>query len=439
MMAFPHHLKFAVYTTEKLLDINESNIIGDRMLYRRDIEMSKILAQTFGATHEILTPSDKELGRLLPNGSWTGMMGMLQRSEVDLIASMIGLNEKRAKMFDFSNPFHRAHIIFITRKPEYEPDPFVFFRPFSFEVWIFILMSILFTMIALYKMFRKSNSAQKLLLLPYATLLGQGTSILTHKTIASFLLMTWTFGAILLSYSYSAVLLSYLTFPPLNGVRTIPELADAVAKGKYECATYPGSFITPVLAKSNDSNTRIIGRSLQENKGSFYVEDVLENTKSSKKQAFIGGDGQFLPLASKYFGSEDEFLAVWQVIWMRKDFCCKAHLNRFISFLWTSGMYDKLMMDEVFMVSLNEVFHSDELNEKKFARKLTLVDLKGAFVILVGGHVLATVVLIFENVVSKLNECQSSYKKSYRKRKPTHFNVVLEENIKGQRQGIYFK
>lgn len=266
MMAFPHHLKFAVYTTQKLLNINESNIVGSRILYRRDIELSKILAQTFGATYEILTPSDKELGRPLPNGSWTGMIGMLQRSDVDLIVSMIGLNERRAKILDFSYPFHRARITFVTRKPEYASDPFVFFRPFSFEVWIFILMSILFTMTALYKLFRKSNSTQKILLLPYATLLGQGTSIVTRKTICSFLLMTWTFGAILLSYSYSAVLLSFLTFPPLSGVRTIPELAEAVAKGKYECVTYTGTYLSRILATSNDSNIRIIGRSLQENK-----------------------------------------------------------------------------------------------------------------------------------------------------------------------------
>lgn len=155
---------------------------------------------------------------------------------------------------------------------------------------------------------------------------------LQPRTISDFILSSFAVGSMLFSNCYSAVLLSFLTFPSLNGVRTIPELAIAVVGGKY-CTTYPGTFFPVALATSSDPNARIIGRNLLQNNGLRSIDDVLKNSISSKNLAFISGESYFKPLTTKYFVSEDAFLPALQAIWMRKDFCCKERLNYFVSSL----------------------------------------------------------------------------------------------------------
>ena len=414
-MSFPHHLKFAVITLLKILDRNDTSIVGSRILYRRDIELSKILAQTFGGTYEILSNNDHELGRSLGNGSWTGTIGMVLRSEVDLVVSLVGLTLQTSQILNFSFPFHRSLVTFATRKPENEPDPIVLLRPFSFEVWIFTILSIFFIMMAFYKMFRQKT--HKMILVPYQILFGQDAQTSFRKTSHSILFITWAIGAMFLGYSYSAVLLSFLTFPTLRGVRTISELAAAVEDGKYECTTYEGTFLSYVFIKANDRDTRIIGYNMAKKKGTFFPEEVLENTNSSKKQAYVGGKPQLLTYASKYFISEDEFIPVWQIIFMRRDFCCKAHVHRFVGLLWQSGINQKLLMDEIFISSLKKVWNNVESDKNKRVRKLSLLDLKGAFVVLVSGYNSATIVLLFEIICSKSMKFMRCVSKSNKKKK----------------------
>lgn len=158
----------------------------------------------------------------------------------------------------------------------------------------------------------------------------------------------------------------------------------------------PGTFIPGALANSSDPNTRIIGLSLMQNKGSANIDEVLKYSKFSKKSAYIAGESFFKTIAENYFVSDDEFLPILQAIWMRKDFCCKERLNYFVNSLWNSGIYHKMVYDKIFKLTLKTLIHSDDIDKNENKRQLTVDDFKGAFIILITGYTLAFIVFIFE-------------------------------------------
>lgn len=403
MVMFQDYLRVAVRPGKKLIKINKTTIIKSIGLSKNDVELTKMLAQYLGFVYELLTPPDGEMGRLLPNGTWTGMVKMVLQGEADLIVSILSLSEERTKVLDYSYPYYKASITFATRKAEYESDFAVFLRPFSLEIWIYTLITYIFITTIFYKKFKKTHSLQELLLASLGTILRQNICLQPQKINDFILIITWNFGAMFISYCYSAVLLSYLTIPPLSGVRTIPELATAVAKGNYECATYPGTFISAALATSSDPYSRIIGQNMLQNKGSHDVDRVLRNVKSSKKPTFVGGKQHFMGLSTKYFVSEDEFFPALQTIWMRKGFHSKRHLDRFVSYLWSSGIYDQMIDVHSFLASLNILLHPGDEAARQNERCLNVDDFKGAFALLVVGYVFSLLALIIETIVYKFS------------------------------------
>lgn len=235
-MSFPDHLKIVVLSSLKKFKINETTMI-ERIPDAKDVELSEMLAQTLKFSYELMTAEDGELGRRLSNGSWTGMFGMVLRGDADLVVSILALSEERSKVLDYTYPYYRGRLTFATRKPEYVPDPTVFLKPFSFIVWIFTLLSFFFITLVFYRIFSRKYSFKKIILFCYSTLFCQGV-VIQPKIISDFILISfWGVGTMLLSKCYSVVLLSFLTFPPLSGVRNIPELATAIVEGKYECIT----------------------------------------------------------------------------------------------------------------------------------------------------------------------------------------------------------
>lgn len=257
----------------------------------------------------------------------------------------------------------------------------------------------------------------------YSTIVYQDMGIKPNKMREYLLLVFWQIGVLFLVFCYAAVLLSFLTFPSLSGVRTIPELAAAVAKGKYQCTCYPGSFLLGILSKSSDPKDRIIGRNLMKNKGSKDIESTLSNFKSKKKPVFIGGEDELLPLKFKYFVSEDEFIPAMRAVAMPKGFCCKTELNKVIGYVWASGIFQKLKEDGMFMESLTAIEKSFNYLYKSKRRALSMADLLGAFILLAVGFMFAAAALILEMVIRKP---RASYKmRSSMRHKKSLFFIKL--------------
>lgn len=412
---FPSFLRVVITSKSESVEVKgkiETKVIFDRTV----LKLTELLAQALQFSYDLIPAGKIEIGRRLPNGSWTGLVGLVQRNETDMVISTLSVSEQRLQVAGFSYPYNRVRLTFATRKPEYSPELLAFLLPFSLDIWLFTIASLLLIPTACYILFERKYAFRKLIFAAYKTIVNQEMGIEPRRSTEYILLAFWQIGAVFLIFCYAAVLLSFLTFPTLSGIRTIPELATAVAKGKYQCTCYPGSFLLRILTKSPDPKDRIIGRNLMKNKGSRDIEGVLGNKKLEKKPVFIGGEDDLLPYKLKYFVSEDEFIPALRSIALHKTFCCRKQVDKVIGYVWASGIFQKLKENDMFLESMRLVLRSSDILKTNKERPLTVEDLGGAFALLILGYILATTVLILELIIGKPRTKKNTHRYSNKKK-----------------------
>lgn len=395
--SFPKHVKLCSLTAfEKGHKISNGVVsIGF------DVQPAVInfISSVLNFTYSFLLPDDMNIGQPLENGSWTGMIGLLQRGECDLSFSSNALTEERSGAVHYNYPHYISSVTFLTQKPQPLPKNFAIFYPFSKTLWstliIFVLgYSLLFTKIH----FGKCQHV-RILFLTLGNVFGQPFTIEMTSSKRKLIFGCWILGISILVHSYKATLLSYLIITPVKGISTIVELAAAVEDGSVASVTYKGSYFINELLGSNDESTRTIGRSALENSQLYITkpEVVLNGTRNA---AFISPDFLNRHLRFQYFQSKDSFFPVFVAFPIRKDFCCKAVFHRTVRRMMEAGFYEQILRDiesRYFIDNASKYPTTD-----KGEQKLALEDIEGAVAILICGHILSFAVFIAEKLFHRI-------------------------------------
>ncbi|GIY54816.1 hypothetical protein CEXT_77411 [Caerostris extrusa] len=165
-------------------------------------------------------------GDPLPDGNFTGMVGMVQREEVDLAMTYLAMNEIRSKVINFSMPYYADRISFITSKPENSKQNLALLQVSDAPTWIAMVI-VLIVMSVLFAKFKGSvgNNLFRLM----GTVVGQSLNIGNGSLRSRILLAAWLLFALVISLSYSVTLLSHLIQPAkVAPIRTFHELSRAV-------------------------------------------------------------------------------------------------------------------------------------------------------------------------------------------------------------------
>ncbi|XP_050727640.1 glutamate receptor ionotropic, kainate 5-like isoform X2 [Eriocheir sinensis] len=101
--------------------------------------MINILAEKLNFTYKLVQPEDGAWGSRLPNGSWTGMVGMVNRKEADLALGPFGRTENRAQAVDFTPSFFFDYRCILASKGTAEVDPWCFLYVLAPPLWIGLL------------------------------------------------------------------------------------------------------------------------------------------------------------------------------------------------------------------------------------------------------------------------------------------------------------
>lgn len=409
-MNFPKFLRVAVVGHHRREIINGTTTLV-KTFDAVDSQITHLFSESLGFSYELISPDDSDTGNILPNGTWTGMIGMILQGHADIAISRIVLSEDRIQVLPFTYPYASVSITFITQKPIYTPNIVAFLKPFALEVWIFLISSIFIMSFIFYILLAKRYDFSMLLLRTYSMFLQQDLLVEPQKISEYLIIGFWKIPIVFLSFGYVALLLSFITFPPLTGVRTIPELSAAVAEGEYRCISYPGGSASRVLSKSNDPVMRIIGENIRRNPGSRDIDGVLQMSEKSVKTAFVGSILSILPFKGKYFISDDTFYHTMFGIPLHKDFCCKQKINNIISYIQAAGLIEKITLDYTFRKTLQTRLYSSD-NNKDIQRKLSLLDFQGAFVFLIVGHTLSFIVFVTEVFIGKTRQIQKRHKRN---------------------------
>ena len=152
----------------------------------------------------------------------------------------------------------------------------------------------------------------------------------------------------LLCLSYESVFLSFLSFPPVNEIRDLSDLASAVRKGDYHCLSAKHEGVAWHFLSGKEKSLRFIGRDLAENGLSDGNMIATFNEKSREQNltlflntAVLG----YYASSKKYFVSEDRFFQQLGSMMVRKGFCCKHLIGTFVHRMMASGIYSKIMND----------------------------------------------------------------------------------------------
>lgn len=102
-----------------------------------------------GFSYELILSVDNKYG-VDNGGNWSGLVGMLQRGEIDMIAADLTVTWSRMSAIDFSKPFLASTLTLLLKDPsEYSVLLSSWFNPFSWEVWLLLLASYLFSSLVL--------------------------------------------------------------------------------------------------------------------------------------------------------------------------------------------------------------------------------------------------------------------------------------------------
>jgi len=97
------------------------------------------ISKAQGFSYELQLSVDNKYG-VENGGNWSGLVGMLQRGEIDMIAADLTVTWTRMSVIDFSKPFLASSLTLLLKDPaEYSFTLSSWFNPFSWEVWLLLV------------------------------------------------------------------------------------------------------------------------------------------------------------------------------------------------------------------------------------------------------------------------------------------------------------
>ncbi|GBL97501.1 hypothetical protein AVEN_162960-1 [Araneus ventricosus] len=364
-----------------------------------------LILETLNLQLKVVIAEDHEWGRLLRNGSWTGMTGKIQQNKADIAINLIAITEPRNRVVDFSTVYLSDDITFAIEKQGFASTSTALIRPFVWGFWT-IMFVVLFLMPILFRILLcAKDSYLNLLLKMLGTILKQSFSSKNNSFTHRILVITWLIYAMIISFSYSSVLLSILTIPSqIPTVRNFEELSDAVITQNYEAVFDKGTYVLDFLLHHESKRFNMLAEYAILNHWSMSAHPILFTPQINKRSAMVTARVLLQVVAGPeewkwHFLSDDTILTYKFAIAMKKDFCLKKRLNTLISRVNSAGLYLKIMKDKEFQLWLPHPERRRTVNNT--VRPLSFTDLIGAFASYLVGISISFLVLLFEIVCAR--------------------------------------
>ncbi|XP_076044658.1 glutamate receptor ionotropic, delta-2-like isoform X2 [Oratosquilla oratoria] len=105
------------------------------------LELLDLLAKSLNFKYSLVRPPDGAWGVTHGDGKFNGMVGQIQRKEVDIALGPFGVSEPRSKAADYTVPILVDYYTLLVQKAQPEVNPFGFLLPFDPMVWVGIMIS----------------------------------------------------------------------------------------------------------------------------------------------------------------------------------------------------------------------------------------------------------------------------------------------------------
>ncbi|XP_076036025.1 glutamate receptor U1-like [Oratosquilla oratoria] len=197
------------------------------------------LASKFNFTYTLIYTPDGIWGSRLPNGSFNGMVGMVNKSEVDITMATFTITYARQTAIDFTPQFFSEPTTVLIRSPKESVNVLAFLLPFTWQPVLVMPMEahsdnpstrcslrLLCFRDCRYNILRTSNCFLEIILRRCDTLCMN--IVETEPT--RFLHGVWWVFCIIIIYSYTGSLIAFLAVPRME--RTIQNLEELSLQSK---------------------------------------------------------------------------------------------------------------------------------------------------------------------------------------------------------------
>ncbi|GFS99685.1 uncharacterized protein NPIL_672661 [Nephila pilipes] len=396
---FPSKIKLATIELESAMTVKKVN--NGFELDGVEGKLVQCLADKLNFEIEVLLSPDKDVITDFGNGTFGGIIGMLQKGEADMGVLGLAITEEVSEVVDFSVPINVLEMTFVTKVPGEMPKVAAFTYPFSQDVWFLYAFMILAATILFQRiMFRNATFFGSFL-----SVLGSIASQAMENGINSpwrrVMFGFWLTIATVMPFFYNTSFLSFLTMPQKVPVpRNFEELSDAVLSGKYKCLTPKESNDVDLLSASPIEYMVKLGEVIEKNNWKYsYTEQFTDHLNDTVAIIIAKMVFKVLVGSPPYVTVEasDDYLGVWHTaINWRKGFCCRERVDEVIYGIVSGGLYEKWIEDYAFRDKLHKRL---EVKHEEPDMQLTLKDLKMAFYALFIGYVFSFLALFAEILI----------------------------------------
>ncbi|XP_012287599.1 uncharacterized protein LOC105703649 [Orussus abietinus] len=345
----------------------------------------------------VVRRTDTYLGMQTENGSFSGLLGILGRNEVDVVPR-VQTYTVRLEVLDFSMAFWKTRYRLYIR-PQWKNDVTWMFTVFRWEVWtVVITLFLIFGMISF--MFhtttdRRPQSKQGYslgdhLLFTFSMMCNQGNVLPALKRKSKALDVTISFFAWLILLAFSSHLISNMTnrtfIPPFT------DLESLTKSTKYNVIIPGGTFPYIVFKKRE----KPIYNTMQEKNRVLFLDNVTEiyhKVCFSKKKKYAVFESELIKLARgrtcPLNPTGIHYFETWVASGIIKGFKYKRSIDVSIIKLHEVGIMD-VLMDRWLQVKYQE----DSGKDKIISVDMSQVHL--VFVIWFVGVVISLIIVFIE-------------------------------------------
>ncbi|VDI62980.1 Hypothetical predicted protein [Mytilus galloprovincialis] len=346
--------------------------------------------QSTACRYQIVTSPDGEWGRFV-NKSWTGMIGQLERREVDLTVTPLSIQEERERVMDFTMGFFVDTLLIIMKKPDPNKTKWLrLIKPLRWEVML--LTGFLIPIISAFLFLAEKFN-------PYYK------HDLKIAALPEFL--WYCFGCVFMQATYCGNLIAYLTVPieklPFNSPAAMLE------QNEYEWGTMGGTYFQMFFEHSDNPTNQAVWQGIV----TFNQTDkrVLSNSEKDHMQKVK--EGQYAYIAEKSYleavVSEDCDLG------MTKEEILTLQYGVGLS---NNSPYTKIFSDSILYIlesGLIQIWKQKHWPKQNFcagsllteAKPIMWIDIQIAFYFLGGGVFLGVIVLFGEQIIRKYKDLKT--------------------------------
>ncbi|XP_045109436.1 glutamate receptor ionotropic, delta-2-like [Portunus trituberculatus] len=372
------------------------------------IDVMNILRSKLNFTFSVVRPLDGEWGRILPNGSATGMIGMNQRREVDMALGPFTISYDRAKVADYATTIHLDNFGIFLPRPRLEKDLSGFTKPFAWQVWVVLGAAIALSMglSILFNWFSRGwipPKAGKYVIDPIyviKSLLVETIDNLPEMLTGRVLLGVWLLAALIVQSAYQGVLTSMLAVPWV----TVPvdSLDDLGRQTRIPYAFESGTHLHFLFQSATSGLFKVI------NDNAFQIVSLFEEKTRMKEQRFailcdffsmkkvMSDDFSMTAKCNYYIAKEPMFYTSLSFTFPKKSHMVPL-IDKWLVRLLESGIVNRWVHEYSSNATVCLLPPGKETGIT--TKVLTIEDLGGIFLLLVAGLTMATVLFALEKLM----------------------------------------